>query len=233
MIEHKSYRMDVKGVTEEGRVIGSLSPYGNVDSYKDIVMPGAFTKTVTEKKGKFPLLWQHDTHKPIGIQIVRETDTSLDTEAIINLEKQIGRDAYSDVKMWQSHGLQFGLSIGYETIKAKERKDGVRELIEVKLFEGSLVTFPANDMARVAHVKSIDDIIDELKAGRMLSAANVEALRTAIGDGETAITRLRALLDAAEPSVEKAAAHTGTEPDLLHSFLTKLQAEIKEKLCRN
>jgi HK97 family phage prohead protease len=234
MIEQKSFRLDVKTVSDEGRVMGTLSPYGNVDSQGDVVVYGAFDKTVAEKNGVFPLLWQHNASLPIGIQLVTQTPKSLDTDALINLDKQLGREVFSDVKMWQKHGLQFGLSIGYSTVKARERKDGIRELIEVKLFEGSLVTFPANELATVSSAKSLNSIIEEIKAGRMLSAANLDALRVAIGDGESAISRLRALLTAAElPAVEKAAAHTETEPEVLHSFLTRLQSEIKGKLCLN
>src|SRR5260221_110039 len=56
---------------EKGIFEGYLSVYGNVDSYKDIVEPGAFTKTIKDARGRqgkylFPLLWQHDPKDPIG-----------------------------------------------------------------------------------------------------------------------------------------------------------------------
>jgi len=47
-----------------------------------------------------------------------------------------------------------GLSIGFRTRKSKLDDDtGIRTLTEIQLFEVSLVTFPANDPARVTAVK--------------------------------------------------------------------------------
>ena len=49
---------------------GHASLFGELDSYLDIVMPGAFANSLKkryEDKGrKVPMLWQHDSWNPIG-----------------------------------------------------------------------------------------------------------------------------------------------------------------------
>jgi len=67
----------------------------------------------------------------------------------INLDVAKGREAYSLMKQ----GALSGLSIGYSVIKSSS-KSNVRLLEELKLYEISPVTFPANGEARVSSVKS-------------------------------------------------------------------------------
>ena len=73
-------------------------------------------------------------------------------ELLINDIAQ-AREDYARVKA----GLVTGISIGYETVRENTTRDGVRELHEIRLWEVSLVTFPANADARVTAVKRRDD----------------------------------------------------------------------------
>lgn len=142
-------------------VLGSFSGYGSVfgvlDSYDDIVLPGAFAETLKAAKdsGVMPaMLWQHDPAQPIGVwSLMREDDTGLYVEGQI-LDTQTGRDAYTLLKA----GALSGLSIGYSVDAYVIRKDEtlgreVRDLSAISLWEVSPVTFPANDSARVESVK--------------------------------------------------------------------------------
>jgi uncharacterized protein len=52
-----------------------------------------------------------------------------------------------------------GLSIGYDIVRS-DVKDGVRRLLELKLYEVSLVTLPMNELATVSAVKSEDDNLE-------------------------------------------------------------------------
>lgn len=151
-----AYFSEVKTIDDEQGVFeGYLSMFGNVDRYKDVVEPGAFSKTINDARGRkskylFPLLWQHQATEPIGGFIDMKEDTrGLYVKAQIDLDTDLGKRAYSGLRM----GYLDGLSIGYDTIKQRWEKD-IRHLLEVRMWEGSVVTFPANDLTRVNAIKA-------------------------------------------------------------------------------
>lgn len=135
---------------------GYGSVFGVLDSYADIVAPGAFKRSLKEAKsaGRMPaLLWQHDPSSPIGVyESMGEDATGLYVKGRLS-DTQLGREAYTLLK----DGALSGLSIGFTTRKSKvDNESGVRMLTDVQLWETSLVTFPANDAARVTGVKAAD-----------------------------------------------------------------------------
>lgn len=138
-----------------GEFSGYLSVFFNTDSYKDIVEPGAFQKTINDARGRggkylFPVLWQHDPSEPIGGFLeMKEDRKGLWVHGQLDMDTEKGRRAYSGLKM----GYLDGLSIGYDTIKQKYAGE-IRHLLEVRMWEGSIVTFPANPETRVASVKT-------------------------------------------------------------------------------
>ena len=119
---------------------------------------GAFKKTVGENPN-LPILWQHHIDQPIGItKAIEEDGHGLKVIGELNLEIVSGKEAYSLLKQ----GAIKGLSIGYQVIKDTV-KEGVRYLKELKLFEYSLVTIPANEQAQVIGVKQENNIEDVLQ----------------------------------------------------------------------
>jgi HK97 family phage prohead protease len=151
-METKHFAIDEFKADDETRTIeGYGSIYDYVDSQKDVVVRGAFTKSLNARKPV--MLWQHDQASPIGVwDVAEETDKGLLMRGRI-LDTTLGNDAYKLAKA----GAIKGLSIGY-TPKRQEfdRDKGTRKLLEVELHEVSLVTFPANDRAKVTRVKSED-----------------------------------------------------------------------------
>jgi HK97 family phage prohead protease len=148
---------------EKGLVKGYLSTFDNIDDQGDRVRPGAFKRTLqnkyeykkaNDKRFLMPLLWQHDPNTPIGGYLSAvEDNIGLFVELELDLDVQKGKEAYSALKK----GYVFQQSIGYDTIKSDYVKiDGkmIRDLVEIRLWEGSLVTFPANEEAIVTDVKS-------------------------------------------------------------------------------
>lgn len=156
MAEHKT--IDFKfNVNTEGDVAyfeGYASVFGNVDAYDDVIEKGAFAKTIAKWAAsgkKIPLLYQHDPASVIGvITEIKEDDYGLYVKGEINLNTEKGKEVYSLLKQGAIHGL----SIGYEAKKTRNEK-GVRKLLEVELWEVSLVTFPANELAEVVKVKTV------------------------------------------------------------------------------
>ena len=164
----KNFALDVKEISEEGKFSGYASVFNIVDACDDIVLRGAFEKTIVEKWPK--LLWQHNAAEPIGIFTdIKENDMGLLVSAQLFLGIQKAREAYELLK----GGAISGLSIGYIPVKweYEERENSIVVLLkEIDLWEISLVTFPANPLANVADVKTIQEYknSDTIKAAQKL-----------------------------------------------------------------
>lgn len=144
----------IKAVSEDGLFSGYGSVFGVVDSYKEVVAPGAFAESL---QGRMPaLLWQHRSGEPIGIYTsVKEDSVGLYVEGKLALKTARGAEAYELLKMQALNGL----SIGFITREdSYDKVSGIRTLKKIDLWEVSLVTFPANEASRVATVKGIESI---------------------------------------------------------------------------
>lgn len=149
----------VKAVSDDGVIEGYGSVFGVRDSYSDIVAAGAFKASLAAHKsaGTMPaLLWQHRSDEPIGVwKSMSEDEKGLAVVGQLAMDTVRGREAHSLLKM----GALNGLSIGFYSKEWKyDTENDVRTLTEVDLWETSLVTFPANQAARVTAVKSIESI---------------------------------------------------------------------------
>lgn len=142
-------------VADDGTFEGYGSVFGVIDSYHEVVAPSAFLASLAELKAKsrtVPVLWQHRADTPIGIYTeISEDEHGLRVRGRLLIDSVAqAREAHALLKA----GAVTGLSIGYWVRKSSfDEKTGVRTLIELDLVEVSLVTFPANDDARVEAVK--------------------------------------------------------------------------------
>ncbi|UTW59972.1 HK97 family phage prohead protease [Kordiimonas sp. SCSIO 12603] len=143
------FPLELKQESEDGTFEGYGAIFGNVDRDGDIVERGAFDASL--KKRTPALLWQHDQKQPIGrFEIIREDEKGLYVKARIAV-KGDGERVHELLKM----GALNGLSIGFVAKRAsRSATTGVRTIHEADLMEVSLVTFPANEMARIENVKS-------------------------------------------------------------------------------
>jgi len=162
-METRDFSFEVKEVNDGGIFTGYGSVFGVVDSYDEIVAPGAFSESLAahKAKGTMPaMLWQHRSAEPLGVYTeMTEDSIGLKITGQIALKTQRGAEAYELLKM----GAISGLSIGFMTREERlDKVTGIRTLTKLNLWETSLVTFPANDAARVAGVKSVD-LIEDLK----------------------------------------------------------------------
>ncbi len=135
-------------ITEAGEFAGYASVFHVRDDAGDIVLPGAFRRTLSRHgPAAVRMLWQHDVRRPIGIwREIREDDRGLFVRGQLALSSTAGREAAELVKI----GAVDGLSIGFRTIRAsRDRLRKARLLHEVELWEISLVTFPMLRSARI------------------------------------------------------------------------------------
>lgn len=170
-------RLTVKAVDDNGTFEGYGSVFGNSDSYGDIVDKGAFDESLKEhkKRGTMPaLLWQHDAREPIGVwEDMKEDDTGLFVRGRLLVDDDpVARRAYAHLKAKSISGLSIGFMLRRYEI---DEDEGSVHLKELDLWETSVVTFPANDAARVSVVKSL--MADEMPA----PSAVEQALREMLG----------------------------------------------------
>lgn len=171
-IEHAAIGLTEVKFSTDADVKGAFSGYGavfgNVDSYGDTIKRGAFKKTLREweERGKLPpMLLQHggglfgatpDGLLPIGKWTDMEENTKgLKVEGqLFALETERGQYLMEGLKA----GVLDGLSIGFrmrQAINGTKPGEPRRTLTDIDLVEVSVVTFPANEAARVTAVKSM------------------------------------------------------------------------------
>lgn len=137
--------------TGDGSVVqGHASLWGIADQGGDVVERGAFAASLARlaARGEGPrMLWQHDPAQPIGVwDEVREDAQGLFVRGRILTEVARGREAAALVRASAIDGL----SIGFRAVRADRDQKGRRRLLEVDLWEVSLVTFPMLREARLA-----------------------------------------------------------------------------------
>lgn len=168
--------LEVKELSEGGKIAGYASVFGNIDQGGDRVLKGAYVKSLQSGR-PIRMLWQHDTREVIGGWTdAKEDDRGLWVEGQFNMEVQRGREAHALMKARQIEGL----SIGYRIPEGGARKaqDGAFELVELDLREVSIVTMPMNELA-TAEAKAqleAEDIIERLKAGDRLTEREFEQM---------------------------------------------------------
>lgn len=135
-----------------GVIEGYASLFGVADDGGDIVMAGAFARSLARRgAGGVKLLWQHNAAEPIGVWTsLIEDAKGLKVTGRLDLSLARAREALSLIR----GGAVDGLSIGFRATRATtDRKSGLRRLTEIDLLEISVVTFPMQKLARIEAVK--------------------------------------------------------------------------------
>lgn len=182
---------EIRAVSDDGAGLsGYAAHFGNVDSYGTAMKRGAFRKTLKERGDRIPVLWNHWSDAPIGKPTeLKEDKTGLYFDATISEGTNQGRDVMTLLR----DGVPLGMSFGFETIKSRPIEDGdevdfatapdfykgkdgreyVRLIEEVRLWEISVVTFPANELATINDVRSTQQVtalatlLEDLRTGAL------------------------------------------------------------------
>lgn len=190
---------------ESGVFTAYASVFGNIDSYGEIVMPGAFKADLerwAEKGDPIPLLFGHNMGDPdfnIGhLLSAEEDDVGLLVKAQIDLDSPKGPYTYKLLKERRISQMSFAFDVldGARSQRPKADGDGENEVFELKalkLHEVSVVPLGANQETDVLMVK----------AGRALSSKNESSLRGAY----EAIGQVLDTLPPAESSEKSPAVH--------------------------
>lgn len=187
---------------DEREVVGYGAVFGNVDSYGDVIAPGAFAKSLAAiKAGEKPMPAMLLSHNPEALPVGVWTEMAEDGHGLRVkgrlLDTTQGIDTYKALKA----GAITGLSIGFRPVEYALRSkpdEPRRTLRSVDLLEVSVVGFPANDKARVLSVKAdeITTIRDLEHALRDAGFTKSEAVRVC--------ARFQAKADQGEPDGDEA-----------------------------
>lgn len=155
-MEYKALEIKDQSVDMDQRIIEGYASTKDLDQGGDIIHPGSFSKTISERfpAGKVKVLRNHSTL--IGVPLeMREDGKGLWTKSRIS-KTQAGDETLELAR----DGALSAMSIGYAIPSGKsEEKDGIRHIKEVKLFEYSMVDFPMNESAIITGVKQIERAI--------------------------------------------------------------------------
>ena len=178
----KSFNFEVKEIDDEGKFSGYASVFDVIDFNGDIIIKGAFEKSIAEKTPL--LLWQHDHGQPIGVfERINEDNKGLYVEGRLLLDIEKAREVFILLK---NRAIR-GLSIGYVSREWEWKNEGelVRVLKDIDLWEISLVSFPANEAALVDDIKSIHTTRDaeEYLREAGISRTHAKAIIAAVKSG--------------------------------------------------
>jgi len=127
---------------------GYASVFNARDMNGDIIEPGAFAKSLADNSA-VRMLYQHAAEAPIG----RWTSFTEDHHGLF----VTGEIILSSPRAREVHALLIGgaidgLSIGFQTVRARKSDGPARRIIETELWEVSIVTFPMAKAARITHI---------------------------------------------------------------------------------
>jgi hypothetical protein len=130
------------------RFAGYAAVFDRPDRGGDVVRAGAFARSLNRGAASVPLLWQHDSGRPIGrIEYLKEDRRGLRVIARLS-EGRSGREAAALLREGSVRGLSFGYRVRESSGEAP------RELRELDLVEVSLVSLPMQPKARVHAVEA-------------------------------------------------------------------------------
>lgn len=197
----------------DGEFTALVSVFDNVDSYGDVVQPGAFERTLKEWSASgypIPVYWGHNLSDPdynIGsIVEAVETDRGLQVRARLDMDSPKAPQVYRLLKGGRVKEFSFGYSVRDAGWGEKDGAE-VYELRDIDLYEVSVVPVGANPATELHSVKahaertsrSAARAVEGVKAGRVLSAKNEDALREARNELAAAIEGIDGVLSALEP----------------------------------
>jgi len=139
--------------TKQGIVSFYFSAFNFKDSVKDIVLPGAFTKTIKENRDRIKHLYNHNTTQSPGVikELGQDTFGAFAVSQLFKAPHVIGQNVMVE---YESGGITEH-SMGYRSIKERfDSKQDANLISEVYLWEvSSLTAWGANKNARTIEVK--------------------------------------------------------------------------------
>lgn len=154
-MEQKRVPLEIKSLSDR-EFEGYGSVFNNEDLGGDVVVPGAFTKSLKryEKEQQLPLMfWAHDPAQVPGMWTeMAEDSRGLRVKGVL-ADTQLGNEVRTLLGMKAVRGLSIGFSVPPRGMEYDDKKD-VRVIKEAELWEVSVVSLPMNPRAQVTMAKT-------------------------------------------------------------------------------
>lgn len=188
---------------EAGQFTALVSVFGNKDSVGDVVVPGAFTKTLADWEAKgdpIPVIWSHDWGDPFShighVVKAEETPDGLQVTGQIDMDNPKAEQVYRLLKGRRVTQFSFAYDVEDGAPVEKDGED-VFELKQLKLHEVGPTLIGANQETELLAAKAAG-LAQGLKEGRVLAAKHITSLKEAHA-------KLGDVIAAAEPEKNTAA----------------------------
>ncbi|ALE05515.1 hypothetical protein AL755_08530 [Arthrobacter sp. ERGS1:01] len=186
----KTIEIAVKAVDDgaEGSFTAYASVFGNVDSYGDMVIKGAFAESLAEyaaAEAPVPLYWRHRMDDPfmnLGAAAGSEDDHGLLVKCQLDLDTEAGKHTHKLLKEKRVRQMSFAYDVLEGAWVDRKPEDGgsYYELRKLRLHEVSIVPVGANQDTEILAVKTAVDVVRAgIKAGHDLSASDREEAQAA------------------------------------------------------
>lgn len=199
----KSLSSNIADIDQRGIVTVAANAFGNIDSDRDISLPGSFDRTIKENFARLKWFLNHQRDMLLGCPLEAiPTKEFLTVRGQINLNKQIGKDTYADYMLFAEHGKTLEHSIGVDAIKyIEDRENDVRKVQEWKWWEYSTLTsWGANENTPLISIKGASPVQAlelfeiRLKHGKYSDETFIEI--------EESLNRLKSLMTASQNAVQ-------------------------------
>lgn len=162
--EYRGCNYEIKALDEKGIVSFYANVFNNLDTDRDISLPGSFAKTIAENGKRIRHFKMHDRDRMPGVVTeLKEDATGLLVTSQLIMGTQLGRETYEEYKALFAAQKQMEHSVGVSAIQYDITDDDdwdkrIRTVSEWKLWEVSTLTsWGANDKSVAISIKSLEN----------------------------------------------------------------------------
>ena len=120
MIQLKSSTFKLKDYDKDGTVVILANSFNIEDSQGDISIKGSYTKAIKDGFNRWRYLFNHDNTRKIGEPLEAwESNEGLVIKAVLNLNKEDGRNTYEDYKLAAEYGRQVDHSVKVKAMQSR------------------------------------------------------------------------------------------------------------------
>lgn len=233
ILKYKSIFGSVKDIDMKNKIVtGYLSSFDNKDYDNDIILRGAYKKSIAERKNDIYFLNQHNWGQPHGkFNVLEEQPQGLYFESTPMIDTTFSMDA---MKLYEA-GIVKEHSIGYQVVKSEfSKKDDANIIKEIKLYEGSNVTLGANNNTPFTGFKSynLKQVNDQYK--QILKAYRNDTFTDeTFGLLEIALKQLQAqMFELGKQSLETKTADNVTDIEVNKPIIISTEKQIINKFLQ-
>lgn len=167
---------------------GYASVFNGVDSYGDMIMPGAYAGTIKDRSRPIRMRWNHFGPVIGKFEEIYEDEKGLYVRGTLTPGHSVAEDVYASMR----HKAVDGMSIGYRVVRSSE-EGVIRKLEEIELVEISVVEEPADLGAQVEQVKNLNGLIAQCESYKELESLLREAAGLSRSNATCIVSRIKAI----------------------------------------